>query len=153
MRKTVVVLITAVLVLALTIPAMAVYPGGRGKGFDAYGYNYNARLFNGLLGNADRDQDGDPDKLYGADNDEDYMFVAEKYLPVAGTHLVMKWSKAWDDARFHGGKYTTDAWMTNHDTWTDASGKRHTAFLKVVWIGTGGNLYGGAFQGTVQVFK
>lgn len=151
MKKTVLVVIVAVLVIALTMPVMAMYPGGRGKGFNQYGYNYRARLFNGLLGNADRD--GDPDKLYGADSDPDWDIVAGKYMPVAGTHLVMKWSKAWDEARFHGGEYTTDAWMTNHNTWTDTSRKRHTAFLKVVWVGTGGNLYGGAFQGTVQVFK
>jgi hypothetical protein len=31
----------------------------------------------------------------------------------ANDHLVMKWSKAWDDARFYGAPWTPDAWLDN----------------------------------------
>jgi len=169
MKKVVLVVIVAVLVMGLTIPAMAMYPAGKGKGFDNLGYNYRARLFNGLLGNADDNRSGgdmDPNTLNGNAWDQDYIDVGGTgcYVPVAGTHLVMKWNKAWDMAVFgpdgerdSGDEldWNTDPCMTNHDTWTDAEGKKHVAFLKVVWVADGsGNLWGSAnYLGTIKVFK
>ena len=169
MKKVVLVVIVAVLVMGLTIPAMAMYPAGKGKGFDDLGYNYRARLFNGLLGNADDNRssgDGNPDTLNGNAWEQDYIDVGgvECYVPVAGTHLVMKWNKDWDMAVFgpdgersSGDElpWNTDAWMTNHDTWTDTNGKKHVAFLKVVRVDDGsGNLWGSPlFFGTIKVFK
>jgi len=171
MKKVFVVALAVMLVIGLTIPAMAMYPAGRGKGFDAAGYNNRARLFNGLLGNADENRylsgDGNPDTLFGYDYDTDYDKLGY-YVPVPGTHLIMKWSKAWhmaifgpdgirhDDPADSGDRmpWNSDCWMTNHDTWTDANGKRHVAFLKVVWVGGGeGNLWDNDFEGTVKVFK
>ncbi len=166
MKKVVLVVMVVMLVIGLTIPAMAIYPAGKGKGFDQFGYNYKARLFNGLLGNADENRtsgDGNSDTLFGDDYDTDWVTLGyPPGVPVAGTHLVMKWSKAWDMAKFgpddirdNGDEldWNTDAWMTNHDTWTDDQGKKHVAFFKAVWVGVGqGNLWGN-FEGTVKVFK
>jgi len=56
----------------------------------------------------------------------------------------MKWSEAWDDARFHGGTWTTAAWCTNHvegeGTVYDVDGTvlydgHISIFCKVVWVG------------------
>ncbi len=87
--------------MALTIPAMPLYPAGKGKGFDDLGYNYRARLFNKPFGNANENRpggDGNPSTLNANDYDKDYVDVegTEYYLPIAGTHLVMEWNKAWD---------------------------------------------------------
>src|SRR3989344_4456392 len=58
----------------------------KGTGFDEFGYNYTARVFNGDADGVDRTND---DKIWG---DATY----------AKDHLKMSWSKAWDDARFNG---------------------------------------------------
>lgn len=66
-----------------------------GSGYDQFGYNYQARLFNGPVDGADRNLDGTywGDKTYAKDK------------------LVMKWSKAWDEARFKGKPWNCDAWV------------------------------------------
>lgn len=159
-------LIALVVVLALAATASLVWAG---EGFDEYGYNYTARLFNGLFGNYD--QDSDPDTAWGSATDDtpiidcDTGVVTVYTVPVPGTHLVMKWDKRWDAHRFHGAPWEIGAWCTNHDTWSDAAGD-HTAFFKIVYVGDGGNftawgsnpasaeLYcNGLFNITVQVFE
>ncbi|KKM85871.1 hypothetical protein LCGC14_1284710 [marine sediment metagenome] len=152
MRKLLVIALAGVLVLALVAtPVM-----GAG-GFDTYGYNYQARLFNGLLGNADRDSD--PATYWGHSTDVTTIDGIDYVAPVAGTHLVMKWSKAWDDAKFgpdgirdNGDElpWTTDAWVTNHYTWTDAQGT-HTVYFRIEWTGSGGELWA-AFTITRAIF-
>ena len=84
------VLVTAVL---LAFPVIA-FAGG---GFDQFGYNYQARLFVGPADGVDRNLDG---TVWG---DPTY----------ANDHLVMKWSSAWDAARFDGAAWTCDAWEDN----------------------------------------
>ncbi len=106
--------ITLVLVLAYAIPAAA-----GGGGFDQYGYNYTARVFVGAADGVDRILDvmvwGDP--------------------TYANDHLVMKWSKAWDDARFHGGAWTPDAWVDNEWNGMGPDGSGYTEHVKIVWVG------------------
>jgi hypothetical protein len=104
--------VSVLLLLAFTIPADA-------GGFDLYGYNYTARLFVGAADGVDRTLDG---TVWG-----DPTF--------ANDHLVMKWSKAWDDARFHGGAWTTDAWVDNEWNGMRPDGSRWTEHFKAVWIG------------------
>ncbi len=89
MKKLFSVLMIAVLALNLATPALAAGP----KGFDEFGYNYQARLFNGPADGVDRLLDN---AVWGDD-------------AYANDHLVMKWSKAWDDARFNGAAWTPDA--------------------------------------------
>jgi hypothetical protein len=94
----------------------AVYAAG---GFDVYGYNYDAGLFVGNADGVDRNLDG---MLYG---DTTY----------ANDRLVMKWSKAWDDARFHGADWTRDAWVDNEWNGNVAGGTGYTEQVKIVWVG------------------
>ena len=69
--------------LAFSLLVMPVFAQG---GFDEFGYNYQAMIFVGKADGVDRVLDG---KVWGD-------------LTYANDLLVMKWSKAWDDARFHG---------------------------------------------------
>jgi hypothetical protein len=65
------------------------------KGFDEYGFNYNARLFNGWLGHYDRVVDGG-------------------WLPgTQDSWLVMKWSRDWNPME----DSPVGAWISNHFTW------------------------------------
>jgi hypothetical protein len=106
---------TLLLVCVLTLPSVAMASGG----FDQFGYNYQARIFQGKADGVDRSLDG---TVWG---DPTY----------ANDHLVMKWSKAWDDARFHGAPWTPDAWVTNEWNGMVPGGSGVTEHVKVVWIG------------------
>ncbi len=89
------------------------------KGFDEFGYNYQARIFQGAADGVDRSNDG---KIWG-----DIAYAAD--------HLVMKWSKAWDDARFNGAAWTCDAWVNNE--WNgQANGSGEVWLYKIVWVGS-----------------
>ncbi|MCW3974788.1 MAG: hypothetical protein NWE86_00905 [Candidatus Bathyarchaeota archaeon] len=142
----------------LCISVVPVFAAG---GFDQYGYNYKARIFNGLFGNSDENRasgDGDPDTFFGSTTDS-YGFYDfegnyhEVLVDVAGAHLVMKWSWAWhmavfgpDNIRYNGDEepWNEDAWCTNHVVGTgtihapDGSiiyqGKL-TILSKIVWVG------------------
>jgi len=88
-------------------------------GFDQFGYNYQARLFDGIADGVDRVLDG---KLWG---DPTY----------ANDHLVMKWSKGWDDARFHGEPWTREAWETNEWNGRVPGGSGEVWHYKIIWVG------------------
>lgn len=106
-----------VLLLAPVAPTMAAKPAD--SGFDQFGYNYQARLFSGPADGVDRKLDG---KVWG---DPTY----------ANDHLVMKWSKGWDDARFHGAPWGPDAWENNEWNGAVASGSGEVWHYKIVWVG------------------
>jgi hypothetical protein len=89
-------------------------------GFDEFGYNYTARVFVGAADGSDRMLDG---MVWG---DPTY----------ANDHLVMKWSKAWDDARFHGGAWTPDAWVDNEWNGMVTGGSGETDHDKIIWVGS-----------------
>ncbi len=89
-------------------------------GFDEFGYNYTARIFSGPADGVDRVLDG---KVWG---DPTY----------ANDHLVMKWSNAWDDARYHGAPWTTDAWITNEWNGMIPGGSGENWHYKIQWVGT-----------------
>ena len=88
-------------------------------GFDQYGYNYQARIFVGPADGVDRKLDG---TIWG---DPTY----------AKDHLVMKWSKAWDDARFGNAPWTPDAWTDNEWNGMFAGGSGTTEHYKIIWVG------------------
>ena len=100
------------------MPALADGPGD--KGFDEFGYNYNARVFVGPADGVDRSLDG---AVWG---DPTY----------AHDRLVMKWSKAWDKARFHGGEWNCNAWETNEWNGMVPDGSGETWHYKIVWVGS-----------------
>ena len=83
---------------ALVLLMIAVSPvAAAANGFDEFGYNYKARLFSGKADGVDKILDG---KIWG-----NCMY--------ANDHLVMKWSKAWNDARFNGAPWTPETWEDN----------------------------------------
>ena len=90
------------------------------NGFDEFGYNYKARIFVGAADGVDRMLDW---KVWG---DPTY----------ANDHLVMKWSKAWDDARFHDAAWTPDAWLTNEWNGRVPGGSGEVWHYKIIWVGS-----------------
>lgn len=105
-------------------------------GFDQYGYNYQAHLFNGYAGNYSRPT-----------------------VPVTeGDTLVMKWSDSWlanvdcnNDGKLDRGLVDgvvggiSRGWETNHyvGSYVDNGEVQHyTDFIKIVWTGPGSPLWG-----------
>jgi len=89
MRK--LAILIAITVLLVTVVPVVANSGG----FDEFGYNYGACLFNGWDGYCDRNIEGGP---YPGTND---------------SVLVMKWSKNWIPM----ADEPVGAWCTNHFTW------------------------------------
>ncbi len=89
-------------------------------GFNEFGYNYQARVFVGAADGVDKILDG---KVWG---DPTY----------ANDHLVMKWSKGWDDARFHGEVWGPDAWENNEWNGKVPGGSGETWVYKIIWVGS-----------------
>lgn len=112
-------------------------------GFDQFGYNYQAHMFNGTYDSYDRVLDG---KVWGQASD------------YADDQLMMKWSDDWlsnKDCNGDGkldrgadGGGISQGWLTNH--WVgdyDSNGDgvqdaHYTDFVKIVWVGPGGDLWG-----------
>ncbi|MFW6117122.1 MAG: hypothetical protein ACOC6G_00880 [Thermoproteota archaeon] len=159
MKKELLILgLIPLLLLAGTAVAYAKGPAGKSQGgFDQYGYNYQARLFNGLLGDADRDDD--PTTYHGLEED-DWSFTAvdgevhEVFFDVEGTKLVMKWSEAWhmavfgpDGVRKNGDELSWEqaeaqygeAWCTNHDQGSgEIDGETYEkmrGYTRIVYVG------------------
>lgn len=110
-----ILIITTLLIGA--VPALAAKSVD--TGFDQYGYNYQARIFVGPGDGVDRNLDG---TVWG---DPTY----------AKDHLVMKWSKDWDDARFNGALWTPNAWCTNEWNGMNPDGSGWTEHFKCIWVG------------------
>jgi len=100
-----------------------------GKGFDAYGLNSEANLFNGFYANNYLGRDGFPP--YDGDT-EAYLEAnpsaeGKWYWQYRDIKLVMKWNDAW--------AYEEGAWITNHmsDSYIGEDGKKHlwTEFYKI----------------------
>lgn len=89
-------------------------------GFDEFGYNYNARIFNGPADGIDKILDG---KVWG---DPTY----------AKDHLIMKWSKGWEDAKFNGASWAPDAWENNEWNGKVPGGSGEIWHYKIVWVGS-----------------
>ncbi len=104
-----------VVLFLLASPTLAMASGG----FDEFGYNYRARIFAGPADGVDRVWDG---KVWG---DPTY----------ANDRLVMKWSKAWDDARFHGAPWTPEAWVDNQWNGQVPGGSGEVWHYKIIWVG------------------
>jgi len=112
-------------------------------GYDQFGYNYQAHMFNGTYDSVDRNLDG---TYWGATGD----FVDDK--------LSMKWSDSWlanvdcnGDGKLDRGLVdgnvggTSLGWLTNYveGDYYDAGGLQHyTDFVKIVWTGPGSPLWG-----------
>jgi hypothetical protein len=109
-----------------------------GGAVDEYGYNYNARMFNGSYFNAYARAAGFPawegdDEAYLTENPT----AADHWAwPYRETTLLMKWNDAWmnkDKVRHEGfdSYIGSGAWLTNHQS--GGKGKNHwTYFTKIV---------------------
>lgn len=102
----------------IMISSYLVVAGGNGAR-DEFGYNYQANTFVGKADGVDRAMDG---AVWG---DPTY----------ANDHLVMKWSQAWDDARFNGGEWTPEAWCTNEWNGQVNGGSGINEVVKIIWVG------------------
>ena len=107
--------ILLILCAALLVPSVVMAAGG----FDEFGYNYKTGIFVGKADGVDRVVDG---KVW-----EDPAY--------ANDHLVMKWSKAWIDARFNGAPWTCDAWEDNQWNGMIPGGSGETWHYKIIWVG------------------
>ncbi len=108
------------MLLCIALPVSAVQRAH--AAFDEHGYNYVARIFVGPADGVDRVLDG---KVWG---DPTY----------ANDHLVMKWSKGWDAARFYGAQWTPDAWCDNEWNGAVAGGSGEVWHCKIIWVGSDG---------------
>lgn len=88
-------------------------------GFDEYGYNYRARIFEGAADGVDKNNDGN---VWG---DPTY----------ANDHLKMTWSKAWDDARYNNADWNCDAWEDNQWNGMFPGGSNEVWHYRIVWVG------------------
>lgn len=91
-------------------------------GFDEFGYNYQAHLFNGVYSDYDRAHGG----------------------PFSDVNLQMKWNDAWLsnkdcdkdnklDRHYGSPSYIgSGAWLTNHDVGVNDDGSTWTYFVKIV---------------------
>ncbi len=115
-------------------------------GYDQFGYNYQAHMFNGTYDSVDRNLDG---TYWGSTGD----YVDDS--------LIMKWSDAWlanvdcnGDNKLDRGLVGGVAggislgWLTNqnegdYDSDSDGTQDAHyTYFVKIVWTGPGSPLWG-----------
>ncbi|MEJ2051372.1 MAG: hypothetical protein P8Y60_16320 [Calditrichota bacterium] len=90
-------------------------------GFDMYGYNDRARLFNGAADGVDRNLDGTfwGDQTYAAD------------------HLVMKWNAEWNRGNDEGWTNPPyNAWDTNHWNGQVPGGSGEIWHYKIIWVGS-----------------
>jgi len=102
--------------------AQVVAPLAKG-GFNEFGYNYQARIFNGPADGVDKILDG---KVWG---DPTY----------ANDHLVMKWNDEWDrgnDEAWSNPPYA--AWENNEWNGNVRGGSGEVWHYKIKWIGGSG---------------
>lgn len=131
-------------------------------GFDIYGYNYQAHLFNGYYANVYLGREGFPP--YEGDAEAylaKYPEVASKwYWPYRDTIVAMKWNDAWLsnkdcdndgllDRYFGYPSYIgSGAWETNHQFGTyemDGNECHWTYFVKIIAVPADASLIGGVW--------
>ena len=109
---------------ALLLGAVAVSAFAAG-GFDQYGYNDTARIFNGTASNwcLAGGQAADCMGIYSNDK------------------LVMKWNAQWDNCNDNGyadPKYCLGAWTNNEWNGNVPGGSGVTEHYKIIWVGPEG---------------
>lgn len=107
------------IIIAAFVFCLALAGGATFAGFDELGYNYQANIFSGSADGVDGVIDG---AVWG-----DPTYANDK--------LVMKWSKAWDMARFEGAPWTCDAWEDNEWNGQVPGGSGETWHYKIIWVG------------------
>jgi len=158
-----------VILALLAIPSAAMAGKPDGKGFDPWGYNYQAHIFSGLYWNSSRPEP-----------------PCEPGTCASDTYLVMKWSDEWLSNQDRNGDGTLDrgyscdpvnanssacagSWVTNHQRgeYVNDDGRtcKWTYFVKIVYPpggpvdsnhdgyddNTGGSIIWGAYVRIQQV--
>jgi hypothetical protein len=96
-------------------------PAKSDGGFNEFGYNYNARLFNGKADGVDKNLDG---KVWG-----DPTYANDK--------LVMKWNDEWDRGNTENWNSPPyDAWTSNEWNGAGKGGSGDVWHYKIIWVGT-----------------
>jgi hypothetical protein len=130
-------------------------------GFDAWGYNYHAHMFEGSYANAYLGGAGFPayegdDTAYLAENP---TVVNHWAWPYRNIRLIMKWDDAWLanadkdndgvlDRHYGFGSYIgSSAWLTNHMSGDDGNGGTWTYFTKIVAAPADATLTNGVWYG------
>ncbi len=90
-------------------------------GFNQYGYNYGARIFNGTYNNYLAEKGDGPDAVYGNDN------------------LIMKWNAEWDQGNLDGWTKPSyrGAWVDNEWNGKVPNGSGQIWHTKIIWVGPG----------------
>lgn len=104
--------------LAMLLTASFVFAAG---GFNEFGYNYTARIFNGPADGVDKKLDG---KVWG---DPTY----------AKDQLIMKWNAEWDRGNAEGWTDPNgyDAWEDNEWNGNKKGGSGEVWHYKIKWVG------------------
>lgn len=92
-------------------------------GFDQFGYNYGARLFNGSADGVDKNLDG---KVWGSPT-------------YANDRVVMKWNAAWDAcnaAGYDDPDVCAGAWLDNEWNGKAKDGSGEVWHYKIIWVGS-----------------
>ena len=112
-------------VLALTMATTNPVAAGGGGGFDQYGYNLTARIFNGTLSQwCAKKGITDPTTCgyygFGSVNDQ----------------LIMKWNADWDRGNAENwSKPPYNAWVDNEWNGKVTNGSGYVWHYKIVWVG------------------
>lgn len=124
MKNIKIILISVLMLLSIFLVSAVAQDG-----FDEWGFNFTARMFNGLLGNTDMNED--PNTYDGSDTylleytDADGLH--EILIDVADTHIVGKWSKGFD----FDGPDEIGTWQAFH---IEGTGRIYDAG-KLVYVG------------------
>lgn len=127
-------------------------------GYDIYGYNYQAHMFNGLYANAYLNRYGYPP--YDPANEAAYVaanptVVSTWVWPYRNIQLTMKWNDAWLsnmdrdgdgklDRHYGSSSYIgSGAWETNHMSGANNDGTKWTDFIKIVAVPSDATKIGG----------
>lgn len=125
MKKLLSMFIALAVMAFVASPAYAVKSND--KGFDEFGYNNTARIFNGSADGVDRLLD---DQVWG---DPTY----------ANDHLVMKWNATWDNCNDDGNNSVDaclGAWTSNEYNGAIPNGSGEVWHYKIIWVGSLGTL-------------
>lgn len=147
-------------------------------GYDAFGYNYQAHMFNGSYANVYLGRDGY--SPYDGD-DEAYLEAnpgaeSHKMWPYREIWLIMKWNDQWLSNMDRDGDGVLDryngyssysgshAWLTNHMR-GEEEGEKYTYFVKIVaapadayadggvWYTAGGEEIGPVIWGAFAIIQ
>jgi len=123
MKKKIFMFTLIVLSLILATTTVSAAPAASG-GFDEFGYNRTARIFNGTgwswcMGKFDNE-----------------TFCSSYMGPYANDKLIMKWNAEWDRGNAEGWSNPPyDAWENNEWNGAVPGGSGEVWHYKIVWVG------------------